>query len=113
MNFELRDAELQTNRLLGQYGACFLQQQQRRSLRTRRAEHLSYEWKLANSAKLTPQKILAHVNRNKRMETRIQCLLHPDGSPATTDQEMADLLKQIFQCYYRTIRVHSHFPPTH
>ncbi len=36
------------------------------------------------------------------MGTRIQRLLHPDGSPATTDQEMADLLKQTFQSFYRT-----------
>ncbi len=35
------------------------------------------------------------------MGTRIQCLLHPDGSPATTDQEMAELLKQTFQGFYR------------
>ncbi len=27
---------------------------------------------------------------------------NPDGSPATTDQEMADLLKQTFQSFYRT-----------
>ncbi len=26
----------------------------------------------------------------------------PDGSPATTNQEMADLLKQTFQSFYRT-----------
>ncbi len=36
------------------------------------------------------------------MGTRIQRLLHPDGSPTTTDQEMADLLKQTFQSFYRT-----------
>ncbi len=36
------------------------------------------------------------------MGTRIQRLLHPDGSPATTNQEMADLLKQTFQSFYRT-----------
>ncbi len=36
------------------------------------------------------------------MKTRIQRLLHPDDSPATTDQEMADLLKQTFQSFYRT-----------
>ncbi len=36
------------------------------------------------------------------MGTRIQRLLHPDGSPATTDQEMADLHKQTFQGFYRT-----------
>ncbi len=36
------------------------------------------------------------------MGTRIQRLLHPDGSPATTDQEMADLLKQTFQSFYPT-----------
>ncbi len=35
------------------------------------------------------------------MGTKIQRLLHPDGSPATTDQEMADLLKQRFQGFYR------------
>ncbi len=64
-------------------------------------ERLSYEWELANSAKLDPKKIFAHVNSNKRMGTRIQRLLHPDGSPATTDQEMADLLKQTFQDIYR------------
>ncbi len=77
------------------------QQEQRRSRRALRAERLSYEWKLANSAKLAPQKNFAHVNRNKRMGTRIQRLLHPDGSPATTDQEMADLLKLKFQGFYR------------
>ncbi len=48
-----------------------------------------------------PQKNFARVNRNKRMGTRIQRLLHPDGSPATIGQEMADLLKQIFQRFYR------------
>ncbi len=36
------------------------------------------------------------------MGTRIQRLLHPDGSPATTDHEVADLLKQTFQGFYRT-----------
>ncbi len=30
---------------------------------------------------------IAHVNRNKRKGTRIPRLLHPDGSPATTDQQ--------------------------
>ncbi len=50
------------------------------------------------------KKFLALVNRNKRMGTRIQRLLHPDGSPATTDHEMADLLKQTFQSFYRTIK---------
>ncbi len=48
-----------------------------------------------------PSKMSAHVNRNKRMGTRIQRPLHPDGSPATADQEMADLLKQTFQSFYR------------
>ncbi len=56
-----------------------LQQEQRRSRRILRAERLSYEWKLANSAKLAPKKCFAHVNRNKRMGTRIQRLLHPGG----------------------------------
>ncbi len=36
------------------------------------------------------------------MGTRIQRLLPPDGAPATTDQEMANLLKQTFQSFYRT-----------
>ncbi len=36
------------------------------------------------------------------MGNRIQRLLHPDGSPASTDQEMADLLKQTSQSFYRT-----------
>ncbi len=36
------------------------------------------------------------------MGTRIQRLLHPDGFPATTNQEMANLLKQTFQSFYRT-----------
>ncbi len=49
-----------------------------------------------------PQHFFAHVNRNKRMGTRIQRLLHPGGSPATTDQEMEDRLKQAFQGFYRT-----------
>ncbi len=35
------------------------------------------------------------------MGTRIPSLLHPDGSPATTDQEMADLLKQTCQGFFR------------
>ncbi len=35
------------------------------------------------------------------MGTRIQHLLHPDGSPETTGQEMTDLLKQKFQDFYR------------
>ncbi len=47
-------------------------------------------------------KFFAHMNRKKRMGTRIQRLLHPDGSSATTDQEVADLLKQTFQSFYRT-----------
>ncbi len=34
------------------------------------------------------------------MGTRIQRLLHPDGSPATTDHEMAGLLKQTFLGFY-------------
>ncbi len=51
-----------------------------------------------------PKKVFAHVNRNKRMGTRIRRLLHPDGSPATIDQEMADLLKQAFQGFYRKDR---------
>ncbi len=79
-----------------------LQQEQRQSRRILRAERLSYEWKRANSAKLAPKKFVAQVNRNKRMGTRIQRLLHPDGSPATTDQEMVDPLKQTFQGFYRT-----------
>ncbi len=49
---------------------------------------------LANSAKLAPKTIFTHVNRNKQMGTGIQRLLHPDGSPATTDQEMIDLLNK-------------------
>ncbi len=36
------------------------------------------------------------------MGTRIQCLLHPDDSPATTNQETEELLKQTFQGFYRT-----------
>ncbi len=70
-----------------------LQQEQRRSQRILGAERPSYEWKLANSAKLAPKNVFANVNRKKRMGTRSQRLLHPDGSPATTDQGMADLLK--------------------
>ncbi len=35
------------------------------------------------------------------MGTRIQRLLHPDGSPATTNQEMVDLLKRTFQSFCR------------
>ncbi len=35
------------------------------------------------------------------MGTRIQRLLRPDGSPATTDQEMAKFLKQTFQGFDR------------
>ncbi len=68
-------------------------------------ESLSYEWKLENSAKFpppSPKKNLAHVNRNKRMGTRMQHLLNPDGCTAIIDQEMTDLLKQTFQGFYRT-----------
>ncbi len=36
------------------------------------------------------------------MGTRIQRLLHPDVSPATTDQEIVELLKHTFQGFYRT-----------
>ncbi len=64
-------------------------------------ESLSYEWKMANSAELPPPKNVVHVNRSKRMGTRMQRLLNPDGSPAITDQEMVDLLKQTFQSFYR------------
>ncbi len=64
-------------------------------------ERLSYEWKLANSAKLASKIFFAHVNHNQRMGTRIQRLLHPDVSPATTDQEMVDILKQTFQGFCR------------
>ncbi len=78
-----------------------LQQEQRRSWRILRAERLSYEWKLANSAKLASKKCFTHENRNKRMGTRIQRPLHPDASSATTDQQMTDLLKQTFQGFYR------------
>ncbi len=45
---------------------------------------------------------LANVNRNKLMGTSIQRLLHPDGSSATTDQEMADLFNQTSKGFYRT-----------
>ncbi len=78
----------------------YLQQDQRWSRRILRAERLSYEWKLAHSAKLAPKKIFAHVNRNKRMGTRIQRLLHPDGSPAATDQKMAALLVVTEHCCF-------------
>ncbi len=82
-----------------------LQQEQRRSRRIPRTERLFYEWKLANSAKFAPKKIFAHVNRNKRMGARIQRPLYLDGSLVTTDQEMADLLKQTFQSVYPTDKV--------
>ncbi len=36
------------------------------------------------------------------MGTRIQRLPYPNGSYAATDQEIADLLKQTFQGFYRT-----------
>ncbi len=36
------------------------------------------------------------------MGTKIQLSLHPDGSPAITDQEMTDGLKKILQVFYRT-----------
>ncbi len=48
-----------------------------------------------------PQNIFIHLSRNEWMGTRIQRLLYPDGSPGTTDHEMADLLKKIFQGFYR------------
>ncbi len=74
-----------------------LQQEHGRSLRILRADRLSDEWKLANSAKLAPKNFFAHINRNRRMGIRIQRLLHPNDAPATTDQEKADLLEQTFQ----------------
>ncbi len=46
-----------------------------------------------------PPNKFAQVNRYKRMGTRIQSLLHPDGSHATTYQEIA--LKKTFQDFYR------------
>ncbi len=49
-----------------------------------------------------PQFFLSHENRNTRMERRNKHLLHLDDSPATTDQGMADLLKQTFQGFFRT-----------
>ncbi len=49
-----------------------------------------------------PKKNFAHGSRKKRIGTRMQRLLHPDGTPATTDQEIADLLKQTFQSFCRT-----------
>ncbi len=44
------------------------QQEQRRSWRILRAERLSCECRLANSAKTAPKKIFAHVNRNKQFD---------------------------------------------
>ncbi len=67
-----------------------LQQEQRRSRRILRAELLSLEWKLANSAKT------AHVNRSKRLTACIPQLRHPSGSLINSDQEMAELLKTTF-----------------
>ncbi len=46
-----------------------------------------------------PQNKIAQVNRYKGVGTRIQSLLHPDGSPATTYQEIS--LKKTFQGFYR------------
>ncbi len=46
------------------------------------------------------------------MGTRIQRLLHPDGSPATKDQEVADLLKQTFQGFNRNDKGSTFYPRT-
>ncbi len=79
------------------FGTAYLrlQQEQRRSRRILRAERLSFEWKLANSAKTAPKKFFAHVNRNKRLAARILQLRHP------SDQEMAELLKTTFLGFFR------------
>ncbi len=76
-------------------------QEQRRSREILRAERLSFEWKLANSAKNAPQKFFAHVNRNKRLTARILQLRHPSGSLINSDHEMAELLKTTFLGFFR------------
>ncbi len=76
-----------------------LQEEQRRSRRILRAERLSFEWKLANSAKTVPKTFFAHVNRNKRMTARI-LLRRPYSSLINSDQEMAELLKTTFLGFF-------------
>ncbi len=57
--------------------------------------------KLANSAKTTPKKMFAQVNRNKRYTARILQLRHPSGSLKNSDQEMAELPKTTFLGFFR------------
>ncbi len=78
-----------------------LQQEQRRSRRILQAEHFSFEWKLANSAKTASKKLFAHVDRNKRMTACILQLRHPSGSLKNSNQEMAELLKTTFLGFFR------------
>ncbi len=65
-----------------------LQPEQRRFRRILRAERLSFEWKLANSAKTAP----------KRLPARILQLRHPRGSLINSDQER---LKTTFLGFFR------------
>ncbi len=83
-------------------GAVYLhlQQEQRRSWRILRAERLSFEWKLANSAKTAPKKNFAHVNRNKRLTEHILLLRHSSGFLINCDQERAKLLQTTFLGFF-------------
>ncbi len=84
-------------------GAAYhrLQHEQHRSRRILRAERFSFEWKLANSAKIAPKFYFAHVNGNKRMTARILQLHHPSGSLINSDQEMTELLKTTYLGFFR------------
>ncbi len=64
------------------------------------AERLSYEWKLANSAKTAPKKIY-HVNRNQLLNARILQLRHPSSFLLNSNQETANLLKTTFIGFIR------------
>ncbi len=48
-----------------------------------------------------PKKTFAYANQTNRLGCRIQRLMHPAGCPAKADQEMADLVKETFQSFYR------------
>ncbi len=66
-----------------------------------RAERLSFEGKLANSAKTADKTFFAHVGGNNRLTARILQLRHPSGFLIKFGQEMAKLLKTIFLGFFR------------
>ncbi len=62
------------------------------------AFHANVNCKLSKDC---PQKIFAHVNRNKQLTARVLQLRNPSGSLVNFDQEMAELLKTTFPGFFR------------